>query len=92
MDNVARGNRAKEMLDDDIFNEAFDHIRINLLNMFENSDSHDSKGREKAWQQMNALKEVHRYFRIVAENGTMESAINEEKEKQEKIKLAVSNF
>jgi len=92
MDKVARGNRAKEMLKDDIFNEAFDHIRENLLGMFENSDAQDSKGRERAWLQMNALKEVHRYFQIIADEGTMESAINEEKEKRSKLNLAVSNF
>ena len=68
---VDRAERAKQILEHDLYKEAFTLIRTNLLADIENSKTGQSEIREEAWRKLHVLKELERYFRTIMQTGEM---------------------
>ena len=68
---IDRGYRAKHILEDELFKEAFDTIHNNLTLHWQQSIASDKEGREDAWRMLKALNEVKRFFQVAMETGKM---------------------
>lgn len=66
-----RGERAKRILESDLFNEALETIRGNLQKEWANSKSGDKEGREEAWRMLKVTNEFERFFINVVATGKM---------------------
>lgn len=51
-------NRAKEVLENEAFQQAFSDIESELKTQWENSPARDTEGREKLWIYLSMLKKV----------------------------------
>ena len=78
MNEEERVGRAKSLLNDDLFNEAFDVLRKDLMNRWESSGSPEVEARESIWLAMRLLDRIHAHISSIVETGHM----NEILEKQ----------
>jgi len=54
--NLHRGSRAKEVLENEVFIDAFDTIEKELTESWKKSPARDEAGREKLWQLQKELQ------------------------------------
>jgi hypothetical protein len=66
---LAREDRAKALLGDPIFNEAWDTLRQRFLDTWENSQPEDMTARENAWQSLKNLTELKQHFESLVMTG-----------------------
>lgn len=52
---IARGERARAILDDPVFQETFEIVRAGLLSTWENAPVKDTEARERAWMAVKLL-------------------------------------
>lgn len=64
-----RGKRAKEILNDPIFQEALMKMKANLLVEFQDCDLSDDDKRLNAWQQGQLLKKFEKEFTSLIKGG-----------------------
>ena len=57
-----RVSRAKNLLNDPLFNEAFDVLKKDLMNRWESSGSTELEARESIWLAMRLLDRVHAHI------------------------------
>ena len=70
--------RANSLLNDPLFNEAFEVLKKDLLNRWESSGSTEVEARESIWLAMRLLDRIHAHITSIVETGHM----NEILEKQ----------
>lgn len=51
-----RGARAQRILEDDLWRDAVDKVRRNILRSWESSEVEDAESRERAWLELRLLK------------------------------------
>ena len=73
-----RLRRANSLLNDPLFNEAFDVLKKDLSNRWESSGSTEVEARESIWLAMRLLDRVQSHISSIVETGRM----NEILEKQ----------
>ena len=78
MNEEEREARAKNLLNNDLFNESFDVLRKDLMNRWESSGSTELEARESIWLAMRLLDRLHSHITSIIETGHM----NEVLEKQ----------
>ena len=78
MDNEERARRAKALLNDPLFKEAFEVLEKDLMGRWVNSGSTESEARESIWLAMRLLDRVQSHISSIVETGRM----NEILEKQ----------
>ena len=66
-----RLRRANSLLNDPLFNEAFDVLKKDLLNRWEVSGSTEVEARESIWLAMRLLDRVHAHITSIVETGHM---------------------
>ena len=66
-----REGRAKSLLNDPLFNEAFDVIKEDLMNRWNHSGSTDLEARESIWLAMRLLDRIHGHINSIVETGHM---------------------
>ena len=71
MDNELREHRAKSLLDNPLFQEAFDVLKEDLMNRWQHSGSTDLEARESIWLAMRLLDRVHGHINSIIETGHM---------------------
>ena len=71
MNEEERVGRAKSLLNDDLFNEAFDVLRKDLMNRWESSGSPEVEARESIWLAMRLLDKIHAHIQSIVETGDM---------------------
>jgi hypothetical protein len=71
MDNELRENRAKSLLDNPLFQEAFDVLKEDLMNRWQHSGSTDLEARESIWLAMRLLDRIHGHINSIVETGHM---------------------
>ena len=71
MDNELRENRAKSLLDNPLFQEAFDVLKEDLMNRWQHSGSTDFEARESIWLAMRLLDRIHGHINSIVETGHM---------------------
>ena len=70
---VDRGNKAKVILTDPLFQESFEQLRELYLTAWEKTTMKDSEGRERLWMMIANLGDVKAHLTTVLETGKMSS-------------------
>ena len=71
MDQETRLRKAKAILEDELFVEAFDTLRQELLQRWEHSSTNEAEARESIWLGLQLLLRVRRHFESIIETGEM---------------------
>ena len=66
-----RKERAKNLLSNPLFNEAFDVLKEDLLNRWNASGSKEVEARESIWLAMRLLDRIHGHINSIVETGHM---------------------
>jgi len=78
MNEEERVGRAKSLLNDDLFNEAFDVLRKDLMNRWESSGSPEVEARESIWLAMRLLDRIHAHISSIVETGRMNDILDKQ--------------
>lgn len=65
------GNRAREVLENEVFQQVFDDIELEVIESWKNSPVRDQEGREKIWQYLTLLKKVKSHLTTTLETGKL---------------------
>ena len=68
---VYEANRAKEVLENPAFIQAFEDIRKELIETWENTPARDTQGRESIWAYLTLLKKVQTHLKTSLETGRL---------------------
>ena len=71
MDPELRLQRAQALLNDELLTEAFDTLRTELMDRWENSASNEVEARESIWLGLQLLARVRRHIHSIIETGEM---------------------
>ena len=71
MDPELRLQRAQALVNDELLTEAFDTLRTELMDRWENSASSEVEARESIWLGLQLLARVHRHIHSIIETGEM---------------------
>ena len=69
-----RGARAEQILNDDLFVEAFDSVEAAFLKRWRNSEPNEADGREDIWRALKMLGEVRRVLEHHVKTGELATA------------------
>ena len=69
---MSREEDAKRLLENDLFQEAFETLRTELMTRWENSSSNETEAREQIWLGLQLLQRVRRHLESILETGEME--------------------
>jgi len=73
-----REGRAKSLLNDPLFNEAFDAIKEDLMNRWNASGSTEVEARESIWLAMRLLDRINAHIKSIVETGHMNKVLKEQ--------------
>ena len=65
------GSRAKEVLENEAFIDAFEAIEKEVIEQWTNSPARDQDGREKLWSYLHLLKKVRTHLTSTLETGKL---------------------
>ena len=71
MDPELRLQRAQALINDELLTEAFDILRTELMDRWENSASTEVDARESLWLGLQLLARVRRHIHSIIETGEM---------------------
>lgn len=74
-----RANLAKEILNNEIYKEAIKKIEVDLFNIWKNSSSNDTVGREQVWALYQALNRIDNWFVTWVNEQRIERILQEKK-------------
>ena len=69
--NDERARKANNLLQNELFIEAFDILKEDLMNRWSNSGSAESESRESIWLAMRLLDRLHSHINSIVETGHM---------------------
>ena len=78
MDNELREHRAKALLDNPLFKEAFDVLREDLMGRWQHSGSTDLEARESIWLAMRLLDKLYGHITSIVETGHMNKVMSQQ--------------
>jgi phosphomevalonate kinase len=78
MTDEQRVSRAKNLLNDPLFNEAFDVLRKDLMNRWDSSGSTELEARESIWLAMRLLDRIHTHISSIVETGHMNEILDKQ--------------
>ena len=78
MDTEERERRANDLLKDELFNEAFEVLRKDLLSRWSNSGSTDVEPRESIWLAMRLLDRLYGHITSIVETGHMNKVLEKQ--------------
>jgi len=70
--------QARDLLNNPVFNEAFDVLKKDLMNRWENSDSGELEARESIWLAMRLLDRVYGHIKSIVETGHMNKILSKQ--------------
>ena len=73
-----REGSAKSLLNDPLFNEAFDAIKEDLMNRWNFSGSTEVEARESIWLAMRLLDRINAHIKSIVETGHMNKVLKEQ--------------
>ena len=73
-----REERAKSLLSNPLFNEAFDVLRKDLMDRWEASGSLELEARESIWLAMRLLDKLHGHITSIVETGRMNKILDKQ--------------
>ena len=71
LDQETRARQANDLLNNELLVEAFDTLRQELLERWENSSSNESEARESIWLGLQLLERVRRHLESIVTTGEM---------------------
>lgn len=83
-----RGQRAERVLNDPLVKEAFDKIRDEIVEAWENSDADDDRGRHNAYLLQRLLRNFESQFKQIVRTGEAAKRELLEIEKESRLKRA----
>ena len=78
MNDEEREGRAKNLLNDVLFNEAFDVLKKDLMTRWESSGSTELEARESIWLAMRLLDRLHGHIKSIVETGHMNKMLEKQ--------------
>ena len=78
MDNELREQKAKALLDNPLFQEAFDALKEDLMGRWSQSGSTDLEARESIWLAMRLLEKIHGHITSIIETGHMNKILDKQ--------------
>ena len=78
MSDEYREEKAKNLLNNELFNEAFDVLRKDLMNRWEVSGSTELEARESIWLAMRLLDRLHGHIKSIVETGHMNKMLEKQ--------------
>ena len=73
-----RARHANNLLQDDLFREAFEVLKEDLMNRWRHSGSTESEARESIWLAMRLLDRLEGHFKSIVETGQMAKALEKQ--------------
>ena len=73
-----REERAKSLLQNELFNEAFDVLRKDLMDRWEASGSSELEARESIWLAMRLLDKLYGHITSIVETGHMNKVLDKQ--------------
>ena len=73
-----RVGKANALLNDPLFNEAFDELRKDLMNRWDSSGSTELEARESIWLAMRLLDRIHAHISSIVETGRMADILDKQ--------------
>ena len=70
---LAEGNRAKQILEDEVYTGAFDAIKQKVVDEWTNSPARDGDGRERLWTYLQLLHKLQATLQTTMETGKLAS-------------------
>ena len=71
LDQETRARQANDLLNNELLVEAFDTLRQELLERWENSSSNESEARESIWLGLQLFERVRRHLESIVTTGEM---------------------
>ena len=78
MSDEYREEKAKNLLNNELFNEAFDVLRKDLMGRWEASGSSELEARESIWLAMRLLDRLHGHIKSIVETGHMNKMLDKQ--------------
>ena len=78
MNDDHREERAKSLLQNELFNEAFDVLRKDLMSRWEASGSTELEARESIWLAMRLLDKLYGHITSIVETGHMNKVMSQQ--------------
>ena len=78
MSDEYREEKAKNLLSNEVFNEAFDVLRKDLMSRWEASGSTELEARESIWLAMRLLDRIHGHIKSIVETGHMNKMLEKQ--------------
>ena len=73
-----RESRAQSLIDDELLKEAFDVLKKDLMNRWQQSGSTDLEARESIWLAMRLLEKIHGHITSIVETGHMNKILDKQ--------------
>jgi phosphomevalonate kinase len=73
-----RESRAQSLIDDELLKEAFDVLKKDLMNRWQQSGSTDLEARESIWLAMRLLDKIHGHITSIVETGHMNKILDKQ--------------
>jgi len=73
-----REAHAKRLLEDELFTEAFDVLKKDLMGRWEASGSAEVEARESIWLAMRLLDKIHGHITSIVETGRVSKILEEQ--------------
>ena len=78
MNDEQRESSAKRLLNDPLYNEAFDVLRKDLMSRWEASGSSELEARESIWLAMRLLDKLYGHVSSIVETGHMNKVMSQQ--------------
>ena len=78
MSDEHREERAKSLLQNELFNEAFDVLRKDLMDRWNASGSSELEARESIWLAMRLLDKLYGHITSIVETGHMNKVMSQQ--------------
>ena len=76
--NDERARHANNLLQNELFIEAFDVLKKDLMNRWSHSGSTESESRESIWLAMRLLDRLHGHIKSIVETGHMNESLKKQ--------------
>ena len=77
MDKELRESRAKNLLSDELFNEAFTTLETDIKDTWYRTSLSDTEAREQAWLSLRLLERIRLHLTSIIETGEMAKKLEE---------------
>ena len=84
---LRRAGLAREVMDNQVYQEAFSSLKADLMRAWESSPARDREGREQLWHAVHLLGRIEQHLQQAMETGRMASLqLQQERSRMEQLK------